>query len=84
MFVVGKGKHRVMIDAGDIRSATNLLVALRDFLNDHDVIIDKIFITHSHLDHYSASPLIAGFLFFERGQKFMPQIYRRMIDTDSH
>lgn len=32
-----------MIDAGDIRSASNELVALRNFLNDHDVIIDVTF-----------------------------------------
>jgi len=62
VFIVGKGKRRVMIDAGDIRSASNELVALRNFLNDFDVIIDVSMLLSTENIHHPLPhrPLFSG------------------------
>jgi phosphoribosyl 1,2-cyclic phosphodiesterase len=49
-FVVGKGKHRVLIDACK-KDHQQFLLNLQSFLNDHECMISKILITHAHYDH---------------------------------
>jgi endoribonuclease LACTB2 len=53
-FIIGKGKSRVLVEAGDLPGSNEAFLSnLTSFLDDHlGVQLTQILITHGHHDHF--------------------------------
>jgi len=77
-YILGSGKKRIIIDTGD-PNVEAYRRNLNEFIDLHNIEIEKIIVTHYHVDHIGGLSFLIGDM---RTRGVEPKVYKKASDSE--